>query len=165
MREGYWINYERNKVFDITEHEDWIRSPGNAKKLGVPNSLIGMFGKFKPKKDRDKFLLFLMQNAPIMRVRGHGGMVTFEYSSRSKSDPIDSIFEFCKENAGPFTQLNIINFATKEQTAMYFHDFEEKMNDGGYDAVMRVATSKFVVRKSVVADLLSISKELLSKKS
>ena len=162
MREGYWINYDSGKVFEVDEHEQWIRVSGNAQKLGVPKSVIAMFKNFTPVRDRDKFLLFVMQHAPVMRARGHGEYVTFEYSTRDRSGPMDAIWIWGKKNAGPYTQMSINNFATKENTSITFQVFEETMDSGGYDAVMRVAkVSRFDIRSSIVAALLDISKELL----
>lgn len=81
MKEGYWVNYRSGKEFVIREHEQWIREPKNAKKLGLSANVIKSFSKFKAVKDRDKFLLFVMKNAPVMRIRGHGNYASFEYSS------------------------------------------------------------------------------------
>lgn len=162
MREGYWINYATSKTFDINEHEMWLRVPGNAKKLGLPREVIGMFRNFKPVVDRDKFLMFVMKHAPVMRVRGHGTTVAFEYNSTSRRDPMDAIWIFGKENLGPFSTLYIVNFATNEKVEILFQNFEEAVDTGGYDAVMRVAkVQKLSIKKNVVAALLQLSKELL----
>ena len=162
MKEGYWLNYGTGKEFPIEEHEQWLRAPGNAKRLGVPSGVVGMFGNFVPGKDRDKFLMFVMAHAPVMRVRGHGAVVAFEYSSRSRREPMDAISEWCKKNAGPFTMLHMVNFATRENTEMLYSQFEQLVDEGGYDAVMRVATRRFSFRRGVARELLRISRELLS---
>ena len=162
MREGYWINYRTGKEFSVDEHEEWLRAPGNAKKLGVPQSVIDMFGKFKPVKDRDKFLLFVVNNAPVMRVRGHGVTIAFEYASRERQSPMEAIWALAKKDAGPFSQLYIVNFATKESTQMMYSDFEKTMDSEGADAVMRVAAVRgFSVKDSIARELLEISKEIL----
>jgi hypothetical protein len=158
---GYWINYDRERTFQADEHESWLRSSGNAKKLGVPPNVISMFDKFKPMRDRDKFLMFVMQHAPIMRVRGHGDYMTFEYNSRSRREPLDAIWMFGKKNLGPFSTMLMVNFATKENTQMSFQEFEENMQSDGYEAVMRVASRKIFINKRLAAELLALSKELL----
>ena len=163
MNEGYWINYGTGKEFPIDEHERFLRTPGNAQRLGVPKAVIAMFGKFKPEKDRDKFLMFVMAKAPVMRVRGHGGYVAFEYSSSSRRDPMDAIWKWGKKNAGPFTSMYIVNFGTKETTSMPYSQFEELMESSGPEAVMRAASRKFSLRKSVARELLRLSKEILGK--
>jgi hypothetical protein len=160
MKEGYWINYRTDRVFPVDEHEQFIREPGNAKRLGVPDSVMRAAGKFEPVKDRDKFLLFLVQNAPVMRARGHGNYVSFEYASHSRQEPLDAIWIWGKENAGPFTQMNISNLATGENTQMYYQQFEQAMDEGGYDAVMRAASVQ-PVRRKIAAELLKLSKQIL----
>lgn len=162
MREGYWLNYRTGKEFEIDEHEQWIRTPGNAKKLGVPQNVIEAFSKFRPVTDRDKFLLFVLKNAPVIRARGHGGYIAFEYNSRERQSPLESIWALAKQHAGPFSQLYIVNFATKETVQMSFQQFEETMDRDGVEGLMRVATiRRFSVKKAIARELLEISKEIL----
>jgi len=164
MKDGFWINYRTGKEFDIDEHETWIRRPGNAKKLGIPSKVQKAFPEFTIVKDRIKFVMFLMQHAPIMRVRGHGNYVTFEYSSRSRNDPMDSIWLWGLKNAGPFTGMYIVNFATGEKTNIYWRDFKEAMESGGAEAVMRVAADRteiFEWNKKVATELLDLSRRFI----
>lgn len=154
MKEGYWINYKTDKTVTIHEHERWLRSKGNAKKLGVPPRVISMFSNFKPEKDRDKFLMFVMKNAPVMRVRGHGNYVSFEYNSRARKDPMDAIWMWGQKNAGPFTGLYIVNFATREKIEINWNAFEESIERGGPDAVMKAASTKnFRIKKAISKEL------------
>jgi hypothetical protein len=111
MKEGYWINYRSGKVFEITEHEQWIRDEGNARALGIPPRVFARFRDFVSGTDRDMFLLFLMKSAPVMRVRGHGVTVTFEFWSRSNVRPMAAIRSWAKRNAGSANALNIVNLA------------------------------------------------------
>lgn len=161
MKDGYWINYRTGKIISIPDHERWIRDAQNAKKLGVPE---GVHTRAKGLGNRETYLLFLMENAPIIRVRGHGTSVTFEMHSRERQDVMDAIWMWGKQNAGPFTWMNITNFATKENTQMTFDEFEKQMDSGGAEAVLRVAgaTSPLSVQSRVVRELLSMSKELLA---
>jgi hypothetical protein len=163
MQEGYWINFRTGKTFEVHEHEQWIRDVKNAKKLGVSASTIGLFGNFVPGKDRDKFLVFIMQHNSVMRARGHGSYVAFEYASRERQDPMDAILLFGKQNLGPFSTLTISNFATKENTQMSFQQFEEEMDSGGAEAVLRIAgaTQRIVFNRRIARELLAISKLLL----
>jgi hypothetical protein len=163
MNEGYWINYERDITIPIDEHERFIRDPKNAKKIGLSPSVIKSFSKFKPVQDRDRFLLFLMQQAPIMRVRGHGSSITFEFSTHSRQTAMDSIWVFGKENAGPFTMLNIVNFATGEKVEMLFQDFEELMDSGGAEGVLRAASiHRISVKPKIASALVKLAKELIA---
>lgn len=165
MKDGYWINYKTGKDFPIDEHERWIRKPANAKKLGLSKELMETFENFTPKRDRNKFLLFLMKHAPIMRVRGHGHYVTFEYSSRRRNPPIESAWLWGMENAGPFTTMRITNFATNETVEMSFKQLDELMESGGAEAVMRVAKDEGTIREApvqadIAAELREIAKEI-----
>jgi len=162
MKEGYWINYRTGKEFAVDEHERWLRRKGNARKLGVPKKVVEAFGEFEPARDRDKFLLFVLRRAPVMRVRGHGGQVSFEYASRSRRAPMDAVWLWGLGNAGPFTALYIVNFATGEKTSILWKDFEDAMEEGGVDAVMRVAAVEPVVwRESVARELFELSRKLI----
>ena len=162
MREGYWVNYQNGRKFPVDEHEVWIRVPGNAKKLGVPPNVIAKFGDFKPVTDRDKFLLFVLKNAPVMRVRGHGVMIAFEYASHDRQAAIEAVWMLAKEDAGPFSEIYIVNFATKESVEMKFQQLDELMDSGGAEAVMRAASCKgFSIKKAIAKELLEISKEIL----
>ena len=162
MKEGYWANYGTGKMVPVYEHEEFIRELGNAKKLGVSDKVIKSFGKFKPGKDRDKFLLFLMQNSQLMRIRDHGDFASFEYSSHNRSDPMDVIWAWGKRNAGPYTGLLISNFATGEKTQIMWEQFEQAVDSGGYEAVMRVAkVISNPIRRKIASELLALSKKLL----
>ena len=163
MREGHWANYRTGQIFPVDEHEAFLRTHGNAKKVGVPDRVVRAFGKFEPIEDRDKFLLFVMQNSPLMRIRGHGDFASFEYSSRDRAAPMDIVWSWGRRNAGPYTGLLISNFATGEKTQIMWEQFEKAMEEGGYDAVMRVAkVISNPVRRKVAVELLALSKKLLA---
>jgi hypothetical protein len=160
MKEGYWINYNTNKMVEMPEHEIWIRNPKNAKSFGVPDNVHKMASQIS---DREKYLLFLMQHAPIMRVRGHGTNVAFQFATHNRQDAMDAILMWGKKNAGPFTWMSIDNFATKENTEMQYADFEKYMDEGGAEAILRVAkaTNRIPLKASVLRELLAISKRLI----
>jgi hypothetical protein len=122
MKEGYWINYRTGKVFKIHEHEQWIRDAANARKLGLSRQVIDGFCDFKPAVDRSRFLLFLMTKCPIMRVRGHGDDVTFEFRARSMARPMAAIRQWAGRNAGPMTLLNIVNLANMKRVHVLYKD-------------------------------------------
>jgi len=161
MREGMWINYRTGKTFDIDEHERWLRRDDNADKLGVPQKVQDAFGEFEPVKDRDKFLLFVMKHAPVMRVRGHGNYVTFEFSSRQKRQVMDEIWLWGLKNAGALTGLYIVNFATGEKTNVYWNEFKNAMDNDNIEKVLRVGTETFRLKEKVAAELLELSRLLL----
>jgi len=161
MKDGFWLNYRTDKAFVIDEHEMWLRRPGNAEKLGVPQKVIDGFSNFAIARDRNKFLIWVMQHAPIMRIRGHGAYTAFEYSSRSRSNPIDAIWIWGKKKLGPFSNMFIANFATNEKTNIRWGDFLDAVDSGGYEAVMRAASTETFEWGKVAAELLEMSKKLI----
>ena len=139
MNSGYWINYNKSKFFRVDEHERWIRRWQNAKKLGISKDLFDEFGEFTPVEDREELLLYVMEKAPVMRMRGHGAQYSFEFNTRRAKKPIESIWEFGMDYAGDYTSMYIVNFATKEVVQMLFKDFNDLMENGRDDAIMKVA--------------------------
>jgi hypothetical protein len=168
MKEGWWINTRTGKVFQIDEHERWLRRDNNADKLKISKGIQKSFSKFKPVKDRDEFLLYVMRKADAMRARGHGSYVTFEYHSRSKRDPMEAIWMWGLKNAGPMTGMYIVNFATNEKTSIRWSDFLKFMENDDPDGIMRVA-HKFDIKPEVNAkidrllagEILKVAEELL----
>ncbi len=123
MKDGFWLNYRTRKIFTIHEHECWIRNLPNARKLGVPERVIAHYPRFRHTLDRDVFLLHLFQQAPVMRVRGHGASATFEFWARRPAKALAAIRHWCQQNAGPFLFLEIINHATGHTRQLLYQDF------------------------------------------
>jgi hypothetical protein len=156
MNDGYWVRYTgKEKTVRIQEHEVDIRNPAFQKKLSISPETIKEFPKFKVGTDREKFMIWLMGKEPIMRVRGHGSYVSFEFSSHNRNSVLDSIWVFGKEMLGPFTTLSISNFATGEAWTGTYTQFEEIMNEEGSSGILRRA-SKDSLRKQI----LKIAKKL-----
>jgi len=165
MKEGCWINYEKSPIviLDVEDHEMNIRDESFANKLGVPKDLQKTFKKFKPREDREKFLTYIMQHSPLMRMRGHGADITFEYYSHRNKDPMEAVHEASHTYGGMLSTLNIYNLATNEVTSMQRVDFDEVLERDGYEGVMRVASRKFDARsEKIVSELLRIAKEIAS---
>ena len=141
MKDGFWLNYRTGEYYLIDEHEMWLRTPGNAQKLGVSQKLIDKFSDFTPVRDRNKFLIWVMQNSPVMRIRGHGGYVTFEYSSRSQSAPLDTILMWGKNNLGPLSEMHIVNFAGSEMTNIRWCEFKRDVDGGRCDSLLNAVTT------------------------
>ncbi len=140
MREGYWINYRVGQVELIDEHQRWVRRPGHAARLGIPPEAVGEFARFDPATDRDEFLRFLMGCAPVMRVRGHGGSVTFEFiSRRGWRAPLDAIASFLVDKAGPHLGLTIVDLGVPAVIAMDYARFIDLFSAGGAKAVAQTA--------------------------
>ena len=94
MTEGYWGNYTTGQIFLIDEHEMWIRRGNNASKLGVPIAVQKRFKDFKVKEDRNQFLMFIFANSPVMRFRGHGHYITFEFNSADWTKPLALVLKW-----------------------------------------------------------------------
>lgn len=144
MKQGYWINYQTGAMIEVSEHEDWIRNPANAQKIGVPPQMIAEFANFAPQTNRDQFLRYLMEKLPIMRMRGHGSQLSFEYHGRSKA-PLDYVWIIAQKEAGPFTTLYIANLATGETASMLYKDFVETMDGAGYEGIMRRGSAELFI--------------------
>ncbi len=125
MKDGFWLNYYTGDVFLITEHEQWLRAGDNARKLGLSGELRAAFSRFEPQRDRNAFLLFVMRKAPVMRIRGHGVSVTFEFADADWSAPAQAIREWGFKYAGAVTNLRITNFATAECVVMQWQEFQK----------------------------------------
>ena len=114
MEEGYWMNWKTRVIVPIFEHERDIRLPTTAKKLGLTTALTRQFGRYVLEKDRGEFLFWLMKKAPLMRIRGHGLSVTFQYAAASDRLPHAAIRKWTKETVGKDSVLilNIENLQT-----------------------------------------------------
>jgi hypothetical protein len=84
----------------------------------VPAKVIRQFGRFRPEADRERFLVFVMRHSPVMRVRGHGSFVTFEYWARTDGKAVkQAVRRFAKRFLGPMTGLNVVNLARIQRHA------------------------------------------------
>ena len=126
MNEGYWGNYETGKIFLIDEHEMWIRRGNNASKLGIPSTVQRKFKEFMVKEDRDRLLSFIFAHAPVMRFRGHGHYVTFEFNCADWTKPLALVRQWGDANAGVLLGLLIVNFATDEAIESTWESFKQE---------------------------------------
>jgi hypothetical protein len=111
--EGWWLNWKTGKLVCIREHEQDIRSPGVARKLGVPSEVFSQFSRYKVGRDRIKFLRWLLKTVPLVRIRDHAGEhVTFEYAAGSDTKPYAAIKIWARRR-GPTTLLMLANIQTQ----------------------------------------------------
>jgi len=122
VNEGWWVNFETGRTVALkcrgADHEAAIRDPKNQRWLGLPPPVIKGIRRFTPIQERDSLLLHIMKSSPLMRIRGHGAYVTFEFSSNEEYQPLDSIRKWVKKNAGPMTILNVVNFSSGQVRAV-----------------------------------------------
>ena len=120
MQKGYRGNYQTGEWFEIDEHEQWIRRGNNALKLGVPPEAAARVPEFA---DRKTLLGHLFAAAPVMRWRGHGSSVTFEFNSASWNEPLNLIKNWCGIFAGDYLFLRMVNFRNMEIRETLWKDF------------------------------------------
>lgn len=127
MKDGYWINYKKKEIYRIDEHQRWITRAGNAKMVGIDD-------KFYDKSlemDRETLILSVLAKYPMMRVRGHGEYVTFEFNSEDIDLVSDIIFQFCeREEIGEGVIINIFNFKTNKRFNCRMDDLSRSVNSG-----------------------------------
>jgi len=110
VKEGFWINYETGLEVEIDEHESWIRRPGNVQRLGIPAEIAARFGEFAPIVDRERFLTFVMSHAPVMRIRGHGAYVSFEFAIPGDTTmAVERIRRFCDRNEAGAKSARVVS--------------------------------------------------------
>jgi hypothetical protein len=117
-RAGLWINWRHpRRVFQVGDHQVWIRDPHNASRLGVDAEVMDRFKDYPyihgDEQARAVFLRFVMQNAPVMRIRGHGDHITFEYHASTDAD-VERAYRcvrwFCRRaGVGKLMGLRIVN--------------------------------------------------------
>ena len=133
MKEGFWGNYETGEWFRIDEHERWLRAPGNAVKLGVPEETVAAFAQYQT---RDELLPFVYRHAPVMRWRGHGTSVTFEFDSFEWERPLALICKWGRAFAGDYLHFHMVNFRNMEVRDALWNDLrleeESRRPDGIY---------------------------------
>ena len=137
MELGFWLNYETGEEFRIDEHERWIRRWDNAKKIGIDEKTFKEYTKkFKTSEDRNKFLLWLMNRFPIIRVRGHGSTTTFEFANERVRSVLDTIYEFGQKYAGNYSHFHITNLKKNKNIDILYKDFKKLYEDGRENVIM-----------------------------
>lgn len=126
MLDGFWMNYATMKWQTITEHETWIREEKNAMKIGVSPEVFAQFKAYVPHDDRIPLLTWLLGAAPLMRIRGHGASITFEFSHPQVDAPLGALAKWCRACAGEQSQLTVRNFATGAEHHVRWGEFDDR---------------------------------------
>jgi hypothetical protein len=117
-RAGLWANWRHpSRVFEVGDHQTWVRDPANACRLGVAAEVMDRFTDFPyvhgDEQARAVFLRLVMANAPVMRIRGHGDHITFEYHASTDADVERAgrcIRRFCRQaGVGEYMGQRIVN--------------------------------------------------------
>lgn len=90
----------------------------------MPPDVIARFGDC-PQLDRVRFLTFILTHAPIVRVRGHGVDITFEFAASNVETErlaLKAIRRFCEEFAGSRNWVritNVVSATTAQSSYLY----------------------------------------------
>ena len=133
MRDGFWGNYLTGEFFRIDEHERWLRAPGNAARLGVPEEAVAAFPHFA---DRETLLPFVYRHAPVMRWRCHGTSTTFEFDCTEWERPLALIRKWGRANAGEYLHFHMVNFRNMEVRDALWREL--RLEDEGPDDLCMV---------------------------
>ncbi len=147
-KDGYWLNYRTGRAFLIDDHRKWLYRGNNAKELGISNNAVRLFSKYKPIDDRYAFLLEILMQSPVIRVRGHKTYHTFEFHSKDIAKVFNAIWRFCLGEgfAGDFSGMHIVNFHDQIMYNMIFHDFNEMMMKKQMKSILEMGV-KFKISK------------------
>jgi len=134
MRDGWWVNYDSRAYVGLhclgAEHEKVLRDPEyqNQKWLGIPHSVSKEFRSFKPRKDRVKLLKFAMKTLPLMRIRGYGSKVSFQFN-RPESDPRPymAVKRWIHRFGGDALLLVVTNLSTNMTVSVQASDWDTFM--------------------------------------
>ena len=128
MREGAWIQANGHWSW-ITEHASWIQKPENARLLGVPDEVQAELSAIPwdfngPGREA---ILLLAMNSGLIRMRGHGASVTFEFAL-PMARAIHSVRAFMDENFGPLTWCQFNDLKTGQSFGSFYKDLREAMD-------------------------------------
>lgn len=131
MREGCWIRFTGEWTW-INEHASWIQNPENARRLGVPDEVQAKLSAIPwdfngPGREA---ILRLAMNSGLVRMRGHGASVTFEFTLPMAA-AIQSVRPFMDQNFGPLTWVQFNDLGEKGQSfGCFYKDLSEAMDNG-----------------------------------
>lgn len=114
MKDGYWLNAKTGRHFRIDEHAAWITDPANADRIGLPKRTFVRMGKLHwANPDHRAPILLLAMSAGLVRVRGHGATISFEYTV-ADAKALRAVRSFLEKTqlAGPATGLQLNNLKT-----------------------------------------------------
>ena len=132
MKEGYWINYITGEVQLIDDHWNWLRAGGNALRIGVPREVVAEFNRKDLREDRIRFLLYVIRRAPLIRVRGHGASITFEFYAKEPTEALQAILRFLRETVQPQPEmtLRIVDFARRTFVDITYRELRSHVENG-----------------------------------
>jgi len=129
MREGCWIRNTGDWHW-ITEHASWILKPENARLLRLPEEVQSELSTISwdfngPGREA---ILRLAMSAGLIRMRGHGSSVTFEFTL-PMSAAIQSVRPFMDQNFGPLTWCQFNDLDTGQSFGSFYKDLCKAMDN------------------------------------
>ena len=89
-----------------------------------------------------------MNNFPVMRVRGHGSSVSFEFATTKVNDALFTIYEWGEQYAGDYTHLHIVNFKKSKKVDILYKDFRKYYEAGTENKIMEELGKDIKILKS-----------------
>ena len=89
-----------------------------------------------------------MNKVPVIRVRGHGASVTFEFATTKTKAALDAIYDWGSDYAGAYSSFHIVNLKKSKSVDMLFKDFKQLYEDGREDAIMEEYGKPFKMMKT-----------------
>ena len=88
MGEGWWLNPTNDKCFAVgSTHNDWIRDPQNATRIGLPQDIYEHVMKLSPNQADEIRVLCVM--AGLVRIRDYQNSVSVQYfNERQRNGPV-----------------------------------------------------------------------------
>ena len=153
MREGCWIRSTSDWHW-IIEHASWIQKPENARLLGLPEEVQSELSTISwdfngPGREA---ILRLAMSAGLIRMRGHGSYVTFEFTTPIEA-AIKVVAPFMERHLGPITWCNFNDLETGQSLGIFYRDLCEAIDkEILLDLLARAGESSMVELSTEVPD-------------
>jgi hypothetical protein len=123
MREGAWINAHTGAWCWITEHASWIQHQENTRSLGITDEAHARLAAIPwdfngPGREA---ILRVAMDAGLIRMRGHGAEVTFEFTLPMEV-AIRAVTPFMQAQFGPMTGCRFNNLRTGHTVGFLYGD-------------------------------------------
>jgi hypothetical protein len=141
MNKGAWINSQTGEFEIIDEHADWIKRPGNATKLGLPDDVwqaVRDLPNDYGGSNRERILRLVMAAGGI-RMRCHGTVIVFEFTVNT-GDALCACQGILAKLAGAYTTCRFNNLGTREFIEVVYRDFEAHI-ERDIEWILRLATA------------------------
>lgn len=120
-KDGYWMSFRSGVVVRIEEHQTDIRKPAIAARLGVSEKVRQQIAtipvRYGDEDVRREVLLLVMRTASLIRIRGHGDHIAFQFwagTSGADAKARKAIKGFCRRlGVGAYMGCEVQNLAAR----------------------------------------------------